>query len=213
MGKQRRVFLWTALLLFVMLDVGGIIATVTWIWFPTGDPASPYRSVHLEPNGWVILRLHGPDGEVSRVQGVWPASALSAVPIWWLVAAGVGLGLFTLIVSTARARRRLSSARFKWPRFTMSRGMVVIAAISIWLWLSRTEMFWILCGSMVLVLALLADIRRSRLAQEIKTDGASATVWMRLVIAGYWVAVILALFWIVCILVWDSLRPSGSAPW
>ena len=55
--------------------------------------------------------------------------------------------------------------------------MVVIAAIAIWLWLSRTAMFWILCGSLVLLLALVADIRRSRLSQkEITSGGAAATL-------------------------------------
>ncbi len=84
----------------------------------------------------------------------------------------------------------------------------MIGAISVWLWLSRTEMFWILCGSLVLLLALLADSRRSRLTQEIKANEMPATVWMHLGIAGYWVAVILGLSWIVCVLVWDSLRPG-----
>jgi len=209
MGKQGRVTLGLVLLLLVMLDVCAITATVTWIWFPTGDPSSPYGSVHLEPNGSITLRRHGPKGEELRVQNVSPASVPRAVPIWWLVATGVGLGLFTLVVSMTRARGRLSSRRLEWPRFTMSRGMVVIAAISIWLWLSRTAMYWILCGSLVLLLALLADSRRCRLVQEIKTAGASATVWMRLSIAGYWVAVILALSWVVCVLVSDSLWPAG----
>jgi len=90
--------------------------------------------------------------------------------------------------------------------------MVVIGAISIWLWLSRMEMFWIFCGSLVVLLALLADSRRSHLTQQIKTKGASVTLWMRLGIACWWVAVILALWWIVCVLVLDSLRPAGSLP-
>ncbi len=84
--------------------------------------------------------------------------------------------------------------------------MVVIGAISTWLWLSRTEMFWILCGSLVLLFALVSDSRRNRLAEKIKIKGTSATIWMRLGIAGYWVAVILALSWIVCVIVWDSVR-------
>ena len=91
----------------------------------------------------------------------------------------------------------------------MSRGMVLIGAVSIWLWLSRTEMFWILCGSLVLLLALLADTRRIGLAHEIKTKGTSTTVGMRLAIAGYWVAVILALAWVISVLVWDTLRLDG----
>jgi hypothetical protein len=69
-------------------------------------------------------------------------------------------------------------------------------------------MFWILCGSLVLVLALLAHSRRNHLAQEIKSKGTSATLGMRLGVAGYSVAVILSLSWVVCIIVWDTLRPG-----
>jgi hypothetical protein len=210
MGKQRNVTLWLVLLLLVVLHVGGIIACVTWIWFPTGDPLSPYRSIHLEPNGSFTLRGHGPEGETLRVRDMGHVSDLFAEPIRWPVATGAGLVLLMLVVSMTGARRQLSSPRFKWPRFTMSRVMVVIAAIAIWLWLSRTAMFWILCGSLVLLLALVADIRRSRLEQEIKTEGAAPTVWIRLGIAGYWVAVILALSWIVCVLVGDALWPTSA---
>lgn len=90
----------------------------------------------------------------------------------------------------------------------MSRGMVVIGAISVWLWLSRMEMFWIFCGSLVLLLALAADSRRNRLAREIENQGASVTLGMRLAIAGYWVAVILAVSWITSVLVLDYLEPA-----
>ncbi len=196
----------------MLLDGAGIIGTVTWIWFPTGDPSSPYRSVHIEPNGTLIVRYHAPNGQVGMVKGLRPGSAIRALPLWWLVGICVGLGLLTLIVSQTRVCRRLSPKRLRRPRFTMSRGMVVIGAISIWLWLSRMEMFWIFCGSLVVLLALLADSRRSHLTQQIKTKGASVTLWMRLGIACWWVAVILALWWIVCVLVLDSLRPAGSLP-
>ncbi len=100
--------------------------------------------------------------------------------------------------------------RLNRPRFTMFQGMVVMGAISIWLWLGRMRMVWIFCGSLVVLLALLAGSRRSHLTQEIRATGAPVTVWMRLGIAGYWVALILALCWIVCILVAETLAPSKS---
>ena len=55
MGTHARVSLWLVLLVFVVLDVVGIIASATGLWFPTGNPASPYRSVHLEPDGKLVL--------------------------------------------------------------------------------------------------------------------------------------------------------------
>ena len=208
MGTPARVCLGLVLLVLVALDVGGIIAATRGIWFPTGNPASPYGSLHLESGGGVVLRRHDPQGYTLRIQHLSPASALSALPIWWLVVPGVALGVFTLAVARALARRRLSSSRLEQPRFTISGGLVLIGAVSIWLWLTRTGMFWIHCGSLVLVLALLAHSRRNRLAKEIKSKGTSATVWMRLGVAGYSVAVILSLSWIVCIIVWDTLRPG-----
>jgi hypothetical protein len=197
------------LVLLVVLFACGIVATITWIPLPRGDPSSPYRSIHIEPDGVLILRTQGPGGQV-RVKQFPVSSALAAISLWWAVAAGIALIIVTLVASRTGARRRRSSGPLKRPRFTMSRGMVVIGAVSIWLWLSRTEMYWILCGSLVLLLALVADIRRGRLVQEIQTECAPVAVWKRLAIAGYWVAVILALLWIVCVLVWDSLRPRGT---
>jgi hypothetical protein len=209
---RRRFSLWYVLLLLVLLDGVGIIGTVTRIWFPTGDPSSPYRSVHIEPDGALILHDHGPKGQFKLDQVLRPGSAFGELPLWWLVGTCFGLGLLTFIVPGTRVRRRLSPTRLKRPRFTMSRGMMVIGAISIWLWLSRMEIYWIFCGSLVLLLALVADSRRSHLAHEIKTKGASVTLWMRLGIACWWAAVILALWWTVCVLVLDSLRPAGSLP-
>jgi hypothetical protein len=197
------------LLLFVLLDALAIYGTEAWIWFPTGDPSSPYRSVHIQPNGSVILRYHDPPEQVGRVKELLTGSAIRALPIRWQVGTCFGLGLLTLVAWGAWTRRRLTSKRLSRPRFTMYRRMVVIGAVSIWLWLSRMEMYWIFCGSLVVLLALLADSRRTDLMQEIKTKGASATAWMRLGVACYWVAVILALWWIVCVLVLDSLRPAG----
>jgi hypothetical protein len=209
MDRTRwRISLWPVLLFLMVLDVGAIIATVTTIWLPTFDPSTPYLSVHVGRTGTVTLQGYGPTGQVRWMQTGRLASALRALPIGWLVGTGVGLGLLTLAVSTARARRLPSSERPGRPRFTMSRGMVVIGAISVWLWLSRMEMFWIFCGSLVLLLALVAENRRNQLAREIKNEGASVTVWMRLAHAGYWVAVILALSWIALVLVLDYLEPA-----
>ena len=90
MGTQGRAFLWTVLLLLVVLDVGGIIAASTGVWIPTGDPARPYRSSHLEPDGRIFVRDHEPDGQVRWVRQFAPSSALTELPIEWTIAAGVG---------------------------------------------------------------------------------------------------------------------------
>jgi hypothetical protein len=211
--KPRTMFLWPVLLLFMILDAGAIIASVTWIWFPTFDPASPYRSVRLEANGGLTLRSHGPEGEDLGIRHISPASALGALPIGWWLVAGALLGLLWLVYRGVRARRGRSSRPFVRPRFTMFRGMVVIASISIWLWLTRLNLFWILCGSLVLLLALAADGRRSLLAHEIKTEGVSSKVWLRLGVAGCWIAVILASSWIGCVLFAESMYRNSHFSW
>ena len=99
MEKQRNVTFWLVLLLLVVLHVIGIIACVTGIWFPTGDPSSPHRSVHLEPNGSITLHSHDPEGMTLTVRGVWHVPELLALPFRWPVATGVGLGLVTFVVS------------------------------------------------------------------------------------------------------------------
>ena len=58
MGTNGRAALWTILLLFVVLDICGIVAATTGIWFPSGLPALSYRSIHLEPNGLILVRDH-----------------------------------------------------------------------------------------------------------------------------------------------------------
>ncbi len=208
MGKQARVALWIMLLLLVALDVVALIANTTGVWVPTGDPASPHVLVHLLHDGNVVLYHCDPEGGISRVQHVDVGSALRGLPVLWVIAGLGGLGLFAFVVSGTIARRGHLSTPLEQPRLTISRGMVVIGAVSVWLWLSRTEMFWILCGTLVLFLALVAESRRIRLMHEIKNSAAGATVWMRLAIAGYWVAVFLTVWWIVCVIVWDSLRPD-----
>ena len=84
--------------------------------------------------------------------------------------------------------------------------MVLIGLISIGLWLIRFDLFWIVSGSLVLLLMLVAGYRRSFVAHEIESGGSRATALPIAGIAGYSIAVLLALAWIICILVWDSFR-------
>jgi hypothetical protein len=84
--------------------------------------------------------------------------------------------------------------------------MVVIGLISIGLWLIRFDLSWIISGSLVLLLMLVAANRRTVLADEIESGARRATALSIAGLAGYAIAVLLALGWIICILVWDSLR-------
>ena len=154
MGTPARVFLWLVLLLLVSLDVIGIIATTTPVLFPTGNPASPNLKVHLETDGSVILRPPQSPRTTVLENPAPPACSRTT-------------RVADVVAGRHRCRNRPLDARClkdarPSPAFvnvrqlgssssTISRGMVVIGAISTWLWLSRTEMFWILCGSLVLL--------------------------------------------------------------
>lgn len=93
----------------------------------------------------------------------------------------------------------------------MLRSMVIIGAISTWLWLTRTTAFWIVCGTPVLLLMLHAANRRSRLAREPKAEGERPTPLSRAGVVGYSLAVLLGLAWVASVLVWDAYEHERRA--
>jgi hypothetical protein len=86
------------------------------------------------------------------------------------------------------------------------RALVGIGTISIWLWLIRTNAFWTLCGTLVLALSLHAADRRSRLVDEIKTQGKTERTLALAGFLGYSIAVVLGVAWVISVLVWDSFQ-------
>jgi hypothetical protein len=92
------------------------------------------------------------------------------------------------------------------PQMSVLRSLVGIGAISVWLWLTRTNVFWTLCGSLVIALSLYAVDRRNRLAKEIKTPGERAEPLALAGLVGYSIAVFLGLAWVLSVLVWDSYQ-------
>jgi hypothetical protein len=206
MAQRESKTLWAFVVILVIVNFAGILATLKWLRLPTGDPSAPFWSVYLEPQGSLYVELLRPDGRTSGRSHSWPAPVIRPFLTSSLLLAAFGLGLVAFVSSTRRRRSAEGSLR---PRLTMSRGMVVIAAVSVWLWVSRADLFWIFCGSLVLLLALVADSRRRRLVQELKTNGEQASAWLRLSIAGYWIVAILALSWVACLLVTDSFRPGN----
>jgi hypothetical protein len=159
-------------------------------------------------DGSVVKYIYHNSGGTSGPIVVRPGSAIGIWGVWWPVAASVGISL--MILGVARIRAGLRPVRtMRRPRTKTIQVMVVIALISIGLWLIRFDLPWIISGSVVLLLMLLAAYRRTFLAQEIKSGGMSATALATAGIAGYSVAVMLALAWMISILFWDSYRHGG----
>ena len=166
------------------------------------------RHVNLLLRRIVVALWNGQPG-LSRVQALILKSIVTGILLQPQLAFALVGGLLFRMVGEPTWRETIR--RLRRPRFTMFQGLVAMGAISIWLWLIRMQRVWISCGSLVVLLWLLAGSRRSRLTQEMRAAAAPVTVWMRVGIAGYWVALILALCWIVCALVSDTLAPSK--PW
>jgi len=193
--------------MIIGVNLAGIRAALEpkWDWIPgTGAKGASIR-FHYMYDGSVVKSIVPYSGgrTVSFVSQ--PASAIGLWRVWWPVAASVGISLMILGVARIVTGRRSVQAMGR-PRTRTIQVMVVIGLISFGLWLIRFDKSWIISGSLVLLLMLLAAYRRSFLAHEIESEGRRATALSIAGIAGYSIAVLLALAWVVSVLWWDSYR-------
>jgi hypothetical protein len=205
---QFRVQLSPGWLVVAIVIIGVNLASVRMALRPKVDwLAGRAASIRLDylHDGSVVKYIHHYSGGISGPIVVQPASAIGLWRVWWPVAASAGISL--IILGVGRIRTRLRPVRaLRRPRAKTIQVMVVIGLISFGLWLIRFDLSWIISGSLVLLLMLLAAYRRTFLAQEIKSDAMSATALSTVGIAGYSIAVLLALAWMISILFWDSYR-------
>jgi len=205
---QFRVQLSPGWLVVAMMIIGVNLAGIRAALQPKADWL-PGRtaSVRLDylHDGSVVKYIYPYSGSRSGPIVSRPASAIGLWRVWWPVAASVGISLMILAVARILTGRRPVQA-IRRPRTRTIQVMVVIGLISFGLWLIRFDTSWIISGSSVLLLMLVAAYRRNFLAQEIDTEGRSATALSVAGIAGYSIAVLLALAWVISVLWWDSYR-------
>ncbi len=197
-----------AAMLIIGVNLAGIRVALQpkWDSIPaTGRPGSVNTTIRQMYDGSVVKYIHPQPGSRIGPIVVSSASAIGLWRVWWPVAGSAGISLVILGVARIVTGRRPVQAIGR-PRAKTIQVMVVIGLISIGLWLIRFDLFWIISGSLVLLLMLVAGYRRSFVAHEIESNGTRATAMSFAGIAGYSIAVLLALGWIVCILVWDSFR-------
>jgi len=192
-------------MVIIGVNLAGIRAALQPKWSLIGSTGNANITVRQMYDGSVVKYIHPLSGVRSGPIMVRPASAIGLWRVWWPVAASVGISL--MILGVARIRTGLRPVRaVRRPRTKTIQVMVVIGLISFGLWLIRFDISWIISGSLVLLLMLVAAYRRNLLAHKIETEGRSATALSIAGIAGYSVAVLLAMGWVISILVWDSFR-------
>ncbi len=196
----------TLLIIGVNLAAIRVVLQPKWDWIPgTGRPGSVNTSIRRMYDGSVVKYISPQSGGRIGPIVVRSASAIGLWRVWWPVAGSAGISLVIVGVARIVTGRRPVQAMGR-PRTKTIQVMVLIGLISIGLWLIRFDLFWIISGSLVLLLMLVAAYRRSFVAHEIESAGRRATALSIAGIAGYSIAVLLALAWIGCILVWDSFR-------
>jgi hypothetical protein len=193
------------IVILAVLNVAGLALALSWVSFPWQSPANPPWLRYRYDGSVLVLQPRFPPG-TWRVTVVEPPSLLGALKVWWPAAASGALTLLVAAAARAATVRRLMAQRIHFPRITMFRGMVLIGTIALWLWLSGTETYWIVCSFPVLLLMFISESRRSKLAREIKAAPSAASAWTRLLVAGYSVAVLLAICWVAAVVVWDNFR-------
>ena len=155
--------------------------------------------------------IPSPTGGLGQPVVVRPPSAIGLWRVWWPVAASVGISVIILGIARIVTGRRPAKA-MRRPRAKTIEVMLVIGLISFGFWLIRFDPIWMISGSLVLLLMLLAAYRRAALGREIEITGRRATALSLAAIAGYSIAVLLALAWITCILFWDSFQSVAPEP-